>query len=162
MLVFLLPHILLTVFLLLICLEDSIKLLFSSQPDYHHLRVFGCLCYASNSSTSRHKLGARAHHCVSFGYPYGIKGCKAFDIENETVFTSRNVIFQESMFPFQDSHSQKDPFALSCTCPDTHDSLVLPHQMLDLNYMTLSSQDPSIISPPSLTSSSPQNTSLPK
>ena len=45
------------------------EMLFESIPSYSHLKVFGCLCYATNTSASKRKFDARATR-VFLGYPY--------------------------------------------------------------------------------------------
>jgi hypothetical protein len=42
--------------------------LYSTQPTYDHLRVFGCACYPNMSSTAPHKLAPRSSLCVFLGY----------------------------------------------------------------------------------------------
>lgn len=44
--------------------KSPYELLVSSKPDYDHLRVLGCLCYACTSSLNRNKFDARARRCI--------------------------------------------------------------------------------------------------
>lgn len=78
------------------------KLLHHKPPIYSHFRVFGCLCYATNL-TPIHKFDVRARRCIFIGYPLGQKGYRVYDLETKKIFTSRDVVFHEHVFPFSNS-----------------------------------------------------------
>lgn len=76
--------------------------LYSTQPSYEHLKVFGCACYPNMSSTAPHKLAPRSSLCVFLGYSSEHKGYRCLELESNRIITSRHVVFDESFFPFAD------------------------------------------------------------
>lgn len=76
------------------------EILFNSPPPFHHLRVFGCLCYAHNQKAKGDKFDSRSRKCVFVGYPHDKKGWKLFDLEKQEFFVSRDVKFYENEFPY--------------------------------------------------------------
>ncbi|CAH9071582.1 unnamed protein product [Cuscuta epithymum] len=89
------------------------EVLTGKTPDFHHLRVFGCLAFAHNVKTGGDKFLPRSRKCVFIGYPNGKKGWKMFHCDTEDIFVSRDVQFHEDVFPF----SEVTPASTSNTAP---------------------------------------------
>lgn len=82
--------------------KSPFEKLYGKQPSFHHMRVIGSLCFATNL-TKQDKLSPRAVRSALVGYGTTQKGYKLYDLENKTFFVSRDVVFLESVFPFKES-----------------------------------------------------------
>ena len=87
--------------------------LYGTQPSYTHLRVFGCACYPNLSSTAPHKLSPHSSLCVFLGYSSDHKGYRCLDLHSNRIIVSRQVVFNETLFPFSEmSTTPQDPNTL--------------------------------------------------
>lgn len=76
------------------------EMLFLHPPGIDHLRVFGCLAYASSPNVTD-KMSARDIPAILIGYSSTQKGYKLYDLHAKTFFVSGNVVFKEDLFPFK-------------------------------------------------------------
>ncbi|KAE9586232.1 putative RNA-directed DNA polymerase [Lupinus albus] len=108
--------------------------LYQKLPNIKHLRVFGCLCFASTFVSHRSKLDPRSRKCVFLGFKLGTKGYILLDIITNEILISRNVLFYEHILPFT-----KIPESTSHS--HTNDTLILPKHQLDPFNYTISTSD---------------------
>jgi hypothetical protein len=85
-------------------LKSPTELLHNTKPDYISLRVFGCACWPNLRPFNSKKLAFRSTRCVFLGYSYLHKGFKCLEPSTGRVYISRDVIFDENVFPFEAMH----------------------------------------------------------
>jgi hypothetical protein len=88
----------------LLSYDTPLHRLLGATPDYSSFHVFGCACWPNLCPYNSHKLEPRSTHYVFLGYNNMHKGFKCLDISKGCVYISRDVIFDESMFPFATLH----------------------------------------------------------
>lgn len=69
------------------------------QASLSHLRVFDCLCHATNT-VKEDKFAERARQAIFMGYSETQKGYVQLNLNSQQFFVSRDVIFHEIVFPF--------------------------------------------------------------
>ena len=75
---------------------------YDERPGLHHLRVFGCICYAVIPQGVRDgKLGPTTRKCVMLGYDPDHKAYRVFDTERRMVVVSSQVKFDEYKMYYQ-------------------------------------------------------------
>jgi hypothetical protein len=95
--------------------------LFQLQPNYNFMRVFGCACWPHLRSYNKHKLDFHSDTCIFIGYSPSHRGYQCLHPQTGRIYISRNVIFDESSFPFT-SISPPPP----TTPPPSHTTLFPP------------------------------------
>ncbi|CAL2242392.1 unnamed protein product [Prunus armeniaca] len=96
--------------------KTPFDILYHKAPSYNHMRVFGCLAYATSVHPSS-KFAPRAHKSVFIGYPIGQKAYKLYDLETHKTFTSRDVLFMEDTFPFSSPDPSTPPHTTGPSLP---------------------------------------------
>ncbi|RVX11871.1 Retrovirus-related Pol polyprotein from transposon TNT 1-94 [Vitis vinifera] len=115
--------------------QTPFERLYGKLPSYSHIRVFGCLAYATNVHVP-HKFAPRAKRCIFLGYPVGQKAYKLYDLDTHQMFTSRDVVFHETIFPYE-----------SIPSPSSNSDPVIPLSISDLSPPVPQSSPPEPISP---------------
>ena len=85
--------------------------MYNIEPNISHLKVFGCLCFATVLNNSD-KFSSSSEKSVFIGYSFEKKAYKLFSLESKKILFSRDVTFYETMFPFKNKSENKD-FELS-------------------------------------------------
>ncbi|RVW94271.1 Retrovirus-related Pol polyprotein from transposon TNT 1-94 [Vitis vinifera] len=115
--------------------QTPFERLYGKLPSYSHIRVFGCLAYATNVHVP-HKFAPRAKRCIFLGYPVGQKAYKLYDLDTHQMFTSRDVVFHETIFPYE-----------SIPSPSSNSDPVIPLSISDLSPPVQQPSPPEPISP---------------
>jgi histone deacetylase 1/2 len=85
--------------------KTPMERLFGNSGDYSLLCIFGCACWPNLRPYNRHKLDFRSKQCVFLGYSNLHKGYKFLDISTRRMYISRDVVFDETVFPFSSLHA---------------------------------------------------------
>lgn len=81
-------------------MKTPLELLLNEVPDYTFLKVFGCACWPHLRPYNQHKLEFRSKQCVFLGCSSLRKGYKCLHVPSNRVYISRNMVFDENVFPF--------------------------------------------------------------
>ena len=118
--------------------DTPIYRLLKVHPDYKFLRTFGCACWPSLRKYNAHKLAFRSTMCVFLGYSPMHKGYKCLDHSTGRIYISRDVVFDESVFPYStpsvivDVSTLADVLSFPSNEPATGDNL----RKYDLSYLS--------------------------
>ena len=124
--------------------KSPFEVLFHQSPDYNFLKVFGCACWPHLHPYNNHKLDFCSKLYIFLGYSLHHKGYRCLHVPFGQIFISRNVVFDETLFPFKTS------------IPAFSNSLAsLPLSLpSSIQVPSLSPPENSSSSPPSVSSSS--------
>ncbi|GKB87809.1 ribonuclease H-like domain-containing protein, partial [Tanacetum coccineum] len=86
--------------------KSPYEMIYKKSPTLSHLRVFGCLCFATIVNNND-KLGSRSEKCVMMGYSNFKKGYRLYSLDMHQIIFSRDVKFFETIFPFKDYVAKK-------------------------------------------------------
>jgi transposase InsO family protein len=84
--------------------STPLERLLNQETDYSSLRTFGCACWPNLRPYNQHKLAFRSKQCAFLGYSNMHKGFKCLDINTGRIYISRDVVFDEHIFPFAQLH----------------------------------------------------------
>lgn len=77
------------------------EILFRTPPSFHELKIFGCRSFAIVVSHLVDKFAPCAVKGVFVGYSFATKVYRILGLQIKQTFMSRDIIFYESIFPFQ-------------------------------------------------------------
>jgi histone deacetylase 1/2 len=80
--------------------QTPMERLFGDSGEYSLLRIFGCACWPNLRPYNKHKLNFRSKQCAFIGYSSLHKGYRCLDISMRCIYISRDIVFDETIFPF--------------------------------------------------------------
>ena len=128
---------------LVLSFKTPFKRLYSKPPSSSHLRVFGCLAYATNVNVS-HKFDHRAITCIFIGYLVGQKAYQLFNLSTRKIFTSRDVHFHENYFPYAFSEFVLPPSNLGYSSGPVPTPI---HDLASYSFVAPNSDTPTSVAP---------------
>jgi hypothetical protein len=81
-------------------LSSPLEQFFHEKTNYSGLRTFGCVCWPNIRPFNTHKLQFCSKQCMFLGYNNLHKGFKCLDVIGGSVYISRDVMFDEIIYPF--------------------------------------------------------------
>jgi hypothetical protein len=84
--------------------DTPMERLFHEKPNFSFLRTFGCAVWPNLRPYNKRKLEFRSKQCAFIGYSNMHTGYKCLDISTGRIYISRDVVFDETIFPFASLH----------------------------------------------------------
>jgi hypothetical protein len=84
--------------------DTPMERLFHEKPNFSFLRTFGCAVWPNLRPYNKRKLEFCSKQCAFIGYSNMHKGYKCLDISTGRIYISRDVVFDETVFPFASLH----------------------------------------------------------
>ncbi|KAL0301553.1 UNVERIFIED_CONTAM: hypothetical protein Sradi_6432100 [Sesamum radiatum] len=95
-------------------------MLYGKPLNYTVIRTFRCLAFATNVQPHKSKFTKRAYRCIFVGYAFGQKGYRLYDLEDNVMLVSRDVVFHKGVFPYKNVPSPTDDYPYPvCELDDT-------------------------------------------
>lgn len=138
--------------------------LFSTPPNYHKLRTFGCLCFPWLRPYAPNKLEQRSVSCVFVGYSLTQSAYQCLDPVSGRLYISRHVRFNETQYPFpkltqKPPQTQPESPSTSTYPPYTH--VPIPQPLIQSPASSQNNHLPSSDSSPSPTPAPEQSAQSP-
>lgn len=81
--------------------KSPYELLFRRTPEYNGLKILGFLCFPYLRDHNKNKFERKSYPCVFIGYSPLHKHYRCLQPETNRVYTSRHVVFYETIFSFE-------------------------------------------------------------
>jgi transposase InsO family protein len=105
-------------------------------PDISYFRVFGCKAYVHVHKDNRKKLDPKAIEATFIGYEPGSKGYRLWDKHTRSVILSRDVKFDEDLFPSRKSDETRPTNTTDTTSStQSRNPITLPPVPVDTSTM---------------------------
>jgi hypothetical protein len=111
-------------------MQTPLERLLGEVPDYSFFKFFECACWPYLCPYNKQKLEFRSKKCVLLAYSSLYKGYKCLHVPTNKLYISRDVVFNENVFPFSQLPSSSAP-------PNSSSLLLHPDQFDDDAYTTL-------------------------
>jgi hypothetical protein len=117
---------------------SPIEKLFDTKLAYSFLRTFGCTCWPNLQLYNTNKHAFCSKQCAFLGYNTHHKGYMCLDISSDCVYISRDVVFDENVFPFAKLHVNAGArlhSEISLLPPSLLDSTSFGGRTVDTNHL---------------------------